>query len=123
MAIILDIQVHPFLINFVTNLIKTLFPKINLHAKLLGRMKLDYKGELSSCQLSQMSEGKGILSGKASSYLSASSKPHDLLLVYHFLHVSRIRVKLLTFRRLMSYIYGAPILDVSRSHTTTQHSR
>ena len=40
-----------------------------------------------------------------------------------FLHVSRIRVKLLTFRRLMSYIYGAPILDVSRSHTTTQHGR
>jgi len=29
----------------------------------------------------------------------------------------------LTFRVLMSYIYGAPILDVSRSHTTTQHSR
>ena len=29
----------------------------------------------------------------------------------------------LTFRRLMSYTYGAPILDVSRSHTTTQHSR
>jgi len=23
----------------------------------------------------------------------------------------------------MSYIYGAPILDVSRSRTTTQHSR
>ena len=57
---------------------------------------------------------------------------------HHFLHVSRIRVKLLIFRRLMSYIYiyviyiyiyiyiyicGAPILDVSRSHTTTQHSR
>ena len=46
-----------------------------------------------------------------------------LLADYHFLHVSRIRVKLLTFRLLMSYIYGAPILDVSRSHTTTQHSR
>jgi len=48
-----------------------------------------------------------------------------LLGAHHFLHVSRIRVKLLTFRRLMSYIYiyGAPILDVSRSHTTTQHSR
>jgi len=30
---------------------------------------------------------------------------------------------LLTLRRLMSYIYGAPILYVSRSHTTTQHSR
>jgi hypothetical protein len=31
----------------------------------------------------------------------------------------------LTLRRLMSYIYtyGAPILDVSRSHTTTQHRR
>ena len=29
----------------------------------------------------------------------------------------------LTLRRLMSYIYEAPILDVSRSHTTTQHSR
>jgi len=46
-----------------------------------------------------------------------------LLGAHHFLHVSRIRVKLLTLRRLMSYIYGAPILDVSRSHTTTQHSR
>jgi len=46
-----------------------------------------------------------------------------LLGVHHFLHVSRIRVKLLTFMLLMSYIYGAPILDVSRSHTTTQHSR
>ena len=46
-----------------------------------------------------------------------------LLGAHHFLHVSRIRVKLLTLRRLISYIYGAPILDVSRSHTTTHHSR
>ena len=46
-----------------------------------------------------------------------------LLGAHNFLHVSRIRVKLLTFRLLMSYIYGAPILDVSRSHATTQHSR
>jgi len=46
-----------------------------------------------------------------------------LLGAHHSLHVRRIRVKLLTFRRLMSDIYGAPILDVSRSHTTTQHSR
>ena len=48
-----------------------------------------------------------------------------LLGAQHFLHVSRI--KLLTLRLLMSYIYiyiyGAPILDVSRSHTTTHHSR
>ena len=46
-----------------------------------------------------------------------------LLGAHYFLHVSRIRVKLLTFRLLMSCIYGAPILDVSRSHTKTQHSR
>ena len=29
----------------------------------------------------------------------------------------------LTFRLLMSYIYGAPTLDASRSHTATHHSR
>ena len=46
-----------------------------------------------------------------------------LLGAHHFLHVSRIRIKLLIFKRLMSYIYAAPILDVSRSHTTTQHIR
>ena len=49
------------------------------------------------------------------------------LLAHHFLHVSRIKFKSLTIRLLMSYIYiyiyGAPILDVSRSHTTTHHSR
>jgi len=33
------------------------------------------------------------------------------------------RLIYLTLRLLMSYIHGAPILDVSRSHTTTQHSR
>jgi len=46
-----------------------------------------------------------------------------LLGAHHFLHISRIRVKSLTLRQLMSHIYGAPILDVSRSHTTTHHSR
>jgi hypothetical protein len=52
-------------------------------------------------------------------YLLALLGAHD------FLHVSRIRVKPLTLRLLMSniYIYRATILDVSRSHTTTQHSR
>jgi len=45
------------------------------------------------------------------------------LLGVHFLHVSRIRVKSVNLRLLMSYIYGAPILDVSRSHTTTHHIR
>jgi len=33
------------------------------------------------------------------------------------------KIPSLTLRRLMSYIYGAHILDVSGSHTTTQHSR
>ena len=37
--------------------------------------------------------------------------------------LSVVKFTQLTLRRLMSYIYGAPILDVSRSHTTTQHSR
>jgi len=46
-----------------------------------------------------------------------------LLGVHHFLYVSRIRVKSLPLRLLMSYIHGVPILDVSRSHTTTHHSR
>jgi len=59
--------------------------------------------------------------------LNAELNPICYLLVllgaHHFLHGSRIRVKLLTLRLIMSYIYIAPILDVSRSHTTTQHSR
>ena len=44
---------------------------------------------------------------------------------YLLAYVFVIYVFPLTLRRLMSYIYiyGAPILDVSRSHTTTQHSR
>jgi len=46
-----------------------------------------------------------------------------LLGAHYFLHVSSIRDKSLTLRLLMSYVYGAPILDVSRSHTTTHHSR
>jgi len=45
------------------------------------------------------------------------------LLAHHFLHVSRIMAISLTLKLLMSYIYGAHILDVSRSHTTTQYSR
>ena len=59
--------------------------------------------------------------------LNAELNPISYLLAllgaHHFLHVGTIRVKSLTPRQLMSYIYGAPILDVSRSHTTTQHSR
>ena len=42
------------------------------------------------------------------------------IIMEYMLHKDHIQ---LILRRLMSYIYGAPILDVSRSHTTTQHSR
>ena len=38
-------------------------------------------------------------------------------------YMSTTGYPIVTLRRLMLYIYGAPILDVSRSHTTTQHSR
>jgi len=43
-----------------------------------------------------------------------------LLGAHHFLHVSTIRVKAL---HIYIYIYGAPIVNVSRSHTTTHYSR
>jgi len=39
------------------------------------------------------------------------------------LHATSWSRTTLTLRSLTLYIYGAPILDVSRSHTTTQHSR
>ena len=72
-------------------------------------------------------EIKDILSSSTINPLNPELNPICYLLVllgaHHFLHVSRIRVKSLTLRLLMSYIYGAPIRDVSRSHTTTQHSR
>jgi len=59
--------------------------------------------------------------------LSPELNPISYLLAlvgaHHFLHVSGLGIKLLTFRLLMSYIYGAPIFVVSRSHKTTQHSR
>ena len=68
-----------------------------------------------------------LLENNSVNTLNAELNPICYLLAllgdHHFLHVSMIRVKLLTFRLLMSYIHGAPILDVSRSHTTTQHSR
>ena len=48
----------------------------------------------------------------------------DLIVIGGVGHqIAPIKICILTLRRLMSYIYGAPILDVSRSHTTTQHSR
>jgi len=55
----------------------------------------------------------------ASSYTDYATQPTHVMYTLQFKPWN----KSLTFRRLMSYIYGAPILDVSRSHTTTQHSR
>jgi len=46
-----------------------------------------------------------------------------LLRAHHFLHVSRIRVKLVELATNVIYIYGVPILDVSTSHIMTHHSR
>ena len=49
---------------------------------------------------------------------------HVLITVYFPLaKLLLLQKEHLTLRLLMSYIYGAPILDVSRSHTTTHHSR
>ena len=52
-------------------------------------------------------------------------KPGFRLIKVHYIQYKKLNqdMQTLTLRRLMSYIYGAPILDVSRSHTTTQHSR
>ena len=68
-----------------------------------------------------------VLCGCISSLYEKLLKPQQLFVItlhnvlfYGFHSATCFR---LTLRRLMSYIYGAPILDVSRSHTTTQHSR
>ena len=47
----------------------------------------------------------------------------DLITLSVWLCTSYLQQCLLTLRLLMSCMYGAPILDVSRSHTTTHHSR
>jgi len=47
-----------------------------------------------------------------------------LLLLIGLKFLSSLSEKLLVWTLLVNeYIYGGPILDVSRSHTTTQHSR
>ena len=85
------------------------------------------KNRSPAARCTETARGYAITSAHALNPLNPELNPICYLLTLlgarHFLHISRIRVKLLTFRRLMSHIYGAPILDVSRSHTTTQHSR
>jgi len=59
--------------------------------------------------------------------INIKSKKQNILISFHrhFLRIitHKSDTMYLTLRRLMSHIYKAPILDVSRSHTTTQHSR
>ena len=88
-----------------------------------------------ACRQTDERTGAILLRGEELNPLNPELNPFCYLLAllaHHFLHVSRIRVKPLTLRLLfMSHIYiyiyicvcGAPILDVSRSHTKTQHSR
>ena len=102
---------------------------------LTGRIKvkieivraLEVAGDNSQAPLSFITAGLFCFSVPEFNPLNPELNPICYLLAllgaHHFLHVSSIRVKLLTFRRLMPYIYAASILDVSRSHTTTQHSR
>ena len=63
-------------------------------------------------------------SSKRKGILYIFSKISNCPVIKYFSHYY---CSILTLRRLMSYIYiyiyGAPILDVSRSHTMTQHSR
>jgi hypothetical protein len=60
-------------------------------------------------------------------FLSISLLLFFSFLLLLFLHTSKMsipfKIFLLNLRLLMSYIHGAHIFDVSRSHTTTQHSR
>jgi len=63
-----------------------------------------------------------LFSGWLEFHLLLITSSHIWKLLRCLLHAHQ-ETFILTLRRLMSYIYGAPILDVSRSHTTTQHSR
>ena len=46
----------------------------------------------------------------------------DIVLAFHSAHTLTLRL-LMSYIYIYIYVYGAHILDVSRSHTTTQHSR
>ena len=65
----------------------------------------------------------GLLVKMESSYITTCFGLHLWPSSGYSLVALRIYTICLTLRWLMSYIYGAPILDVSRSHTTTHHSR
>ena len=78
--------------------------------------------KLTGCQLVKKFPTWNQKSSLPHSKLQASCPVLSQIDPVHATHPNSWR-SILTLRRLMSYIYGAPILDVSRSHTTTQHSR
>ena len=71
----------------------------------------------TGCECLTVSDLETSMVGRPMPQLVCSAREDRM---WQFIHFS---ASWLTLRRLMSYIYGAPILDVSRSHTTTQHSR
>ena len=79
-------------------------------------------GVLVTGALTSNAVSVGIMYTTTQTRKETRKQPHLFIVTYiNYYHV--IFNYSLTLRRLMSYIYGAPILDVSRSHTTTQHSR
>jgi transposase len=100
---VLKMQYISLLLKYMTLISRSVFPCLCLYVN-ISLLKGDWLNPLSP-ELNPIC------------YLLALLGAHD------FLHISRIRVKSLTIMLLMSYTYGAPILDVSRSHTTMQHSR
>ena len=123
-------KVQPSTINEVLSADVAFPNRHNFHSAITERLQkyMDLKEELVRIwQLKTVYIIPLVLSTTGINTLNPELNPICYLLAlvgaHHFLHVNRMRVKLLTFRLLVSYIYGAPILDVSRSHTTTQHSR
>ena len=72
----------------------------------------------SSCHLCL-----GLPTGLVPIGFQSNSFPVGLAWSILWIRPSPLIHRTLTLRSLTLYIYGAPILDVSRSHTTTQHSR
>ena len=100
-----------------------LIPSFVKISQLVQKLKWDDTGTLKRVNTMAISRAQFLSFKPLNAELNPICYLLALLEAHHFLHISRIRVKSLTLRQLMSYIYGAPILDVSRSHTTTHHSR
>ena len=90
-----------------------LFESFNVNCLLLGMWNLVF---------SQITK-KPMNFARNTVYFSEITKCFGELKFWSYVWPINFAKTKLTLRWLMSYIYGAPILDVSRSHTTTQHSR